>query len=209
MGLFGNSRDMQGLFGNSEGLFGVNPQTQQQVDQYAAMPQQPQREQMSFGDRLRDAFSVLAGVDSPSQERVKQKRKQEEQWALQQQQFENARRGHQMDRSFDIANPAPVNNDTVNDANLLEQRFGKDVADQYLRNHADPVVSIPLGDGRFYNGPRSMMPGTMGAYSAPKPQGPQPGAVIGGHRFKGGNPNDPSAWEAIGGGVSNGTGGFR
>ena len=39
--------------------------------------------------------------------------------------------------------------------------------------------------------------------------GPQPSQVEEGYRFKGGNPADPSAWEQVGGGVSNGTGGFR
>ena len=39
--------------------------------------------------------------------------------------------------------------------------------------------------------------------------GPQVGAVVGGYRFKGGNPNDRNNWEQAGGGSGNATGNFR
>lgn len=39
--------------------------------------------------------------------------------------------------------------------------------------------------------------------------GPQVGAVVGGYRFKGGNPNDRANWEQAGGGSGNATGSFR
>lgn len=44
-----------------------------------------------------------------------------------------------------------------------------------------------------------------GRNSAP---GPEVGSVVQGYRFKGGNPSDRGNWEQVGGGVSNGTGGF-
>lgn len=40
--------------------------------------------------------------------------------------------------------------------------------------------------------------------------GPEAGAVVGGYRFKGGNPNDRNAWEPVSGGAaSNGSGTFQ
>jgi hypothetical protein len=39
--------------------------------------------------------------------------------------------------------------------------------------------------------------------------GPQPGAVVGQYRFRGGNPNDRANWEPVGGAPSQGGGGFR
>lgn len=45
---------------------------------------------------------------------------------------------------------------------------------------------------------------------APVGAGPKPGAVVGGFRFKGGNPNDRSSWEPATGGASGNAGGnFR
>lgn len=50
----------------------------------------------------------------------------------------------------------------------------------------------------------------MGMPQQTAPQGPpQPGQVVNGYRFKGGNPNDPNSWEPAGGAGSNVGGGFR
>lgn len=48
---------------------------------------------------------------------------------------------------------------------------------------------------------------TPGASVAPQ-AGPAPGAVVNGHRFKGGNPNDRNSWEVVGGSGGNVGGGF-
>lgn len=39
--------------------------------------------------------------------------------------------------------------------------------------------------------------------------GPQPGAIVGGYRFKGGNPNDQNNWEMVGGAGGNASGPFQ
>lgn len=53
------------------------------------------------------------------------------------------------------ANPAPINNDTVNDYNFYRTQLGEEGARRWLNNQTDPVVSIPLPGGQTYIGPRS------------------------------------------------------
>lgn len=47
-----------------------------------------------------------------------------------------------------------------------------------------------------------VMGGGGGPGGAPQSSGPQPGQVVNGYRFKGGNPNDRNAWEPVQGGAS-------
>jgi len=57
----------------------------------------------------------------------------------------------------------------------------------------DPIVNVTLPTGVFA-GPRSMLPSS----GAPQTQsGPQPGAVMDGYRFKGGDPGNQANWEAV------------
>jgi hypothetical protein len=65
-----------------------------------------------------------------------------------------------------------------------------DLAQQLLTRHAEggPIVAAN-GDGTFQIIPRNV---------ATKPSGPQPGAVVNGFRFRGGNPNDRNSWEPEG-----------
>ena len=48
----------------------------------------------------------------------------------------------------------------------------------------------------------------MAPQQAPQGGGPQPGQVVNGYRFKGGNPNDQNSWEPVGGGAGNGAATF-
>jgi hypothetical protein len=92
------------------------------------------------------------------------------------------------------AHPAPPN-DTERDYHFILQTRGKEAADAFLDNKANPTRYIEVDDGQ---GGKRIVPvgGSQGAQSA---GGPQPGMVKNGYRFKGGNPNDPNAWEEIGG----------
>lgn len=87
---------------------------------------------------------------------------------------------------------------------------------------ADQVKTIPYTQGGGVAGynPATGVTNTIvapnpGGYAAGTPVGggsqggPQPGAVINGHRFKGGNPNDRNSWEVVGGSGGNVGGGFR
>lgn len=47
------------------------------------------------------------------------------------------------------------------------------------------------------------------AYPVRRSSGPQVGAVVDGFRYKGGDPNSQSSWEAVGGGSGNTAGNFR
>lgn len=91
------------------------------------------------------------------------------------------------------ANPQPVNNDTVADYDFITGKLGAEAAQEYLRNKTLPppfVQKNPDGTSTIY---------PQGMPRAAAPSGPQPGSVVGGFKFKGGNPNDRSSWEPVGG----------
>lgn len=58
-------------------------------------------------------------------------------------------------KQWERDNPAPINNDTVNDYNFYRTQLGEEGARRWLNNQTDPVVSIPLPGGQTYIGPRS------------------------------------------------------
>jgi hypothetical protein len=83
---------------------------------------------------------------------------------------------------------------------------GQALARQRANTMAMPA---PQMIGSPETGYRWVTPPAPGAPAPSAPGGPQPGAVVNGYKFKGGNPNDPSAWEQdTGGGAGNGVGGF-
>ena len=102
-------------------------------------------------------------------------------------------------QEYKAAHPDPVEPDVFTrtlsaagiDPNSPE---GKALYKQRATTMALPFVPDGLGGGH---------------YAQPAPAGPQVGAIVNGHRFKGGNPNDPSAWEAVGGPTQPASGNFR
>lgn len=95
-----------------------------------------------------------------------------------------------------------------------------------VKNRTDPLISIPLPGGRLAAGPRSLVEAEIAAMrggglastgpmaqpspsAGPSGTGPQPGAVVDGYRFKGGDPNSPDSWEQAGGPTQAASGGFR
>lgn len=90
------------------------------------------------------------------------------------------------------------------------QSLTPEAQDAYNKMHrGDPTVTLTLpGDRGIYSGPQSGLgPALQGL--AGGNQGPKPGTVENGYQFMGGNPADPKAWKPVGGGASNGVGGFR
>lgn len=76
------------------------------------------------------------------------------------------------------------------------------LGDEYARMTQERVGGTP--EGGFFR-----IPGYGQTQAAAPSSGPQVGAVVGAHRYKGGNPNDPASWEAAGGAAPSGTGGFQ
>lgn len=95
--------------------------------------------------------------------------------------------------TFRRENPAPVNNDTVADYQFIAERLGPEAAESFLRNKTLPPPFVQKNP----DGTSTIFP--AGLPRGETPSGPAKGAVVGGFRFKGGNPNDKASWEAIGG----------
>lgn len=111
-------------------------------------------------------------------------------------------------KQWERDNPPPVNNDTERDYAFIEQRLGKDAAEQYLRNLGDPMVSMSLPGNRVYSGPRSGL-GTALGQGTPDIDA-QPTSEDGFDYTPGpGGRGNPTNWKKTGGGAPSGTGTFR
>lgn len=101
-------------------------------------------------------------------------------------------------QEYERANAKPVNNDTVNDLNWYKTLSDDD---RKLYHQIKPTISY-RGDGT----PVAINPYDL--QQGGQRQGPQVGQVEDGHRFKGGDPANPTSWEKIGGSAPQAQGGF-
>ncbi|WP_093021199.1 hypothetical protein [Sphingobium sp. YR768] len=132
---------------------------------------QPQQQASKFGARdivgiLGDALAAAGG----GQGVYTQMKLRDRDVARQQQAAETQRQRERDDwlwkQQWERDNPKPVNNDTVADFNFIASQIGPEAAQSYLRNKADPVVSIPVPGGT-YLGPRSGIGSTIGKEGDP------------------------------------------
>lgn len=92
----------------------------------------------------------------------------------------------------------------IDPASPEAQRLARQRVNTMALPSPQPIVDPQTGSVRWVTPPA---PGTP--QQAPQ-GGPQPGAVVNGYRFRGGNPNESSSWEPVsGGGGGNVTSNFR
>ena len=190
MGLFG------GLFGGGpKNAIGNNPDgLEANFDKVVGHPKGP-----AFGDRLRDAFSILAGPGNPYQQhqeaQAQAEMRQREEQAKRQAAWEDWQRQQQWQRD----NPKPP--EPTPEERLVEWANSlppdqREQALQTLDQFRPKMIGDPLSGYQF--APRPSGP-TGGIAEGATATNPQTGAKI---QYRNGQ------WVPMGGGASNGTGGF-
>lgn len=84
---------------------------------------------------------------------------------------------------------------------------------EYLKDTPKPDIRATEPGGGLYaidpgGSVRVLVQPNDGSHPMGPASGPQPGQVVNGYRFKGGNPNDRNSWEPAGGPSPGGSGGF-
>jgi hypothetical protein len=82
--------------------------------------------------------------------------------------------------NYEIANPKPINNDTVADYQFIAQNLGADAAKDFLKNKANPPVYRVGPDGQFYRVDTAQPPSAPVGKLTPIPEGGAGGNVSGG-----------------------------
>ncbi len=187
-GIFGTARRMrdplQGILQRPQ----IDPETQDAVDQYAAMPNMPVKKPGMFGQgglgrnilgNIGDVLlqqARMQPVFAPAQQ-------MQQRQAMEQQQSERQRKS-QMEtwiaqQQWKLANPEPINNDTANDYAFWQQKLSPEEFATWKRNKVDPPQYRQGPDGQFYR----VSPGVGAAPTAPVgkltpigPGGPTPSA---------------------------------
>ncbi len=183
--------------GSPAPVAGMQPMQQQMPEQ------QPAKRRPNWLGILGDSLQILGGGQAtyvPQMQEQRQRAETMRQRALEAQQArETGWQDWVKKQEYERANPAPVNNDTVNDLNWYK---GLTEADRALYHQMKPVVGY-MADGT----PRIVNPMEVGKSN----QGDALPVIEDNHQYTpgaGGRAN-PANWKPIGGAASNGGNGFR
>ena len=111
---------------------------------------------------LADTLAGAAGQPGPYAAQMQRKRDMEYAAQQQEQQREAGFTDWQRKQEWERDNPAPINNDTVNDYQFILQTAGPQAAQKFLEGRYDPIVNVQLPGGSIYSGPRSGLESALG-----------------------------------------------
>ena len=186
--------------------FGGRPDFSMNIAPTQQAPQAASKPKVGIAEILGGLGDVISAASGGQPSFLPQRQAQLEQQRMLQQRAQMAQDARNADwedwvrqKQWERDNPAPINNDTVNDYNFYKDLFGEEYARQYLKNKNDPVVSIPLPGGQSFVGPRSRLDAVAkggGQFSGVTP-GANPPASL------------PADFDFGGGPTRNVSGGFR
>lgn len=138
--------------------FGIDPDTQSAVDQYAAMPAQPKESGFErFMGKAAPLLGVLGDALLAANGRPLQYaplRARERQQSLEEAQYQLRRADDNADwyarQEWERRNPKPINNDTVADYEFWRSKLSPEQFSAYVQNKIDPPQYRQGLDGRFY-----------------------------------------------------------
>lgn len=182
-------------------LYTIDPRLAMQLDDR-------QREQAKA--ELADIGAAVRWADSPEKWQYVQQHYGQRGVDLSPYRFEDRERGMvALGKMSEYLNSQPKHETVTIDGVVMDKNTGQPL----FESPYDRIIAGP--DGSFYRVPRmgigrgGGMPQQAQPQPAQPPAGPQVGAVVQGYRFKGGNPNDRSSWEPVGGQTAQPSGPFQ
>lgn len=193
------------IFGRTRGSFGIDPETQQAVNQFAQLPQQPVQQQaqpstldkiinaaQGVGAALRDDPGIYESFQNRQAAQQQFQMRRQDQLTDYQRRMEDERNNWLFQQQWERANPKPVNNDTVADYEFWKQHMSPEQFQAYVQNKADPPQYRQGADGQFYRiSPATPPPITEDDWNKGHVIGGPTQGASGNFSIPSGNPLDP------------------